>query len=74
MNFWHETVFVQERCADIRHEVDRYRQIRQAQLGQSWFGQRMLSLGLWLVSVGGSLCRRYETAETRTALVGSLQG
>jgi hypothetical protein len=34
----------------------------------------MHSLGLWLVSVGGRLCRRYETAETRTAFISILQG
>lgn len=74
MNYWHETLFVEERCADIRREVARNRQIRQAQLGQGWFGQRMLSLGIWLVSVGEHLCRRYETAETPTAFISILQG
>jgi hypothetical protein len=34
----------------------------------------MLSLGIWLVSVGEHLCRRYETAETPTAFISILQG
>jgi len=74
MNYWRETIYVEERCADIRSEVERNRQMRQAQLGQSWFGQRMLSLGIWLVSVGERLCQRYKTTETPTTFVSILQG
>ncbi len=74
MNYWLETVVTEERCADIRREVVRNRQIRQAQPGQSWFGQRMLSLGIWLVSVGERLRQRYDTNETRTDFISILQG
>jgi len=74
MNYWLETVYTEERCADIRREVIRNRQIRQAQGGRSWFGQRMLSLGIWLVSVGERLCRHYDTTEPPTAFLSILQG
>ena len=70
MNYWLETLLAAERCAEIRREVASCRQARQAQPGRGWFGQRMLSLGLWLVVVGERLCQRYETAETQTALTG----
>ncbi len=74
MNCWLETIYIQERRADIQREVEQYRQISQAQLGQSWFEQRMLSLGIWLVSVGERLCQRYKTAETPTTFISILQG
>ena len=70
MDYWHVNVFVPERCADIRREVASFRQRRQALPDVGWFGQRMLSLGLWLVSVGESLCQRYEVNETKTLLKG----
>jgi len=74
MNYWLETRLAEERWDDIRREIARNRQIRQAQSGQSWFGQRMLSLGIWLVSVGARLCQRYDMNENRTDFIGILQG
>jgi hypothetical protein len=71
MEYWHvTTVFVAERCADIRREVASYRQANQARTNVGWFEQRMLSLGLWLVAVGERLCQRYEVNERKTVLNG----
>ena len=71
MEYWHfTTVFVAERCADIRREVASNRQANQARTNVGWFEQRMLSLGLWLVAVGERLCQRYEVNERKTVLNG----
>lgn len=68
MDYWIVNLFVEERCADIRREVESFRQARFAIPETGWFSQRMLSLGLWLVAVGKNLCQRYEISETNTAL------
>ena len=70
MDYWHVNVFVPERCADIRREITAFRQVSQALPDVGWFGQRMLSLGMWLVAVGERLCQRYEVNETKTIFKG----
>ena len=70
MDYWHVTVFVNERCADIQREVASFRQANQVQTNVGWFELRMLSLGLWLVAVGERLCQRYEIKERNTVLNG----
>ena len=71
MEYWHvTTIFVAERRADIRREVALFRLMNQARTDVGWFGQRMLSLGFWLVAVGERLCQRYEISERKTILNG----
>jgi hypothetical protein len=70
MDYWQVNLFVDERCADIRREVDSFRLAGQAAPENGWFAQRMLSLGTWLVSVGEDLCQRYDMSKTETALNG----
>jgi hypothetical protein len=61
-------IFVAERCADIRREVESFRLMNQTRPDVGWFGHRMLSLGLWLVAVGERLCQRYDVSERKTIL------
>jgi len=70
MDGWYISLLVAERCADIRRDVASFHQAQQAQPGIKWFSQRMLSLGLWLVAIGESLCQRYEMNERKTVLKG----
>ncbi len=70
MDFWLVNVFTVERCADIRREVTSFHQMSQALSDIGWFGQRMLSLALWLVAVGERLRQRYEMSETKTSFNG----
>lgn len=70
MDYWQMNLFVDERCADIRREIDAYRMARQATSENGWFAQSMLSLGFWLVTIGEDLCRRYDISKTKTALNG----
>ena len=70
MDYWQVNLFVEERCADIRREIDAYRMTQQATPENGWFAQSMHSLGLWLVTIGEDLCQRYDMSKTKTALNG----
>ena len=57
-------IFVEEECADFRHEMEKYRLERETcstKSGQSkWLERRMRDFSMWMVSTGKRLSQQYQ--------------